>query len=432
MVSLKNTVSNTTNTPLSNIVAGSASQSNLLAAQVKPKDAKPLSEVKKRIISHQEEMLTPGGIIDPESGVAGINSMWYDLVGGFKHKSGVPKWLQESLFMSTPPSEDLGKRDEPLNFNKAKLDILNESFIKTPDEFKIGDYFTTKLSPEEQTLIQNARAVHWMNKSNEKVGLIGGASPEQVTEDFNQFFDDMFGQAQAQKPDVAMMYEDPTYVRPVDFESGTVTGATGSFNYNKYDSKIFKKSTWNLMEKDFKSFEFQTYEQAVKFDEFLQTIGATKPIRRIMRDNWTSGGMFTTLPRTALRTSEGIYDFGALAYKYTAGYVNAVLQSAFRADGNEYDVLFDKTVYDSEMGKLHANMSLSVQNAKAWMDKAPIITTQTETLNDFIKAQYIEKHGEEAYEKNKKDLILRPEQAGAIYQKGTNIKPINGKLVFLI
>ena len=139
MVSLKNTVSNTTNTPLSNIVAGSASQSNSLSAQVKPEDAKPLSEVKKRITSLQEEILTPGGVIDPESGVDGITSMWQDIVGGLRHKSGAPKWLQESWFTAIPPSEDLGTRDEPLNFNKTKLGILDESFMKPISEFKIVD-----------------------------------------------------------------------------------------------------------------------------------------------------------------------------------------------------------------------------------------------------------------------------------------------------
>ena len=417
MVSLKNTVSNTTNTPLSNIVAGSASQSNSLSAQVKPEDAKPLSEVKKRITSLQEEILTPGGVIDPESGVDGINSMWQDIVGGLSHKSGVPKWFQESWFTAIPPSEDLGTRDEPLNFNKTNLGILDESFMKPISEFKIGDYFAVQLSEEEQALVQNARAVHWMNKSNNKVGLIGGASPEEVTEEFNYFFKSMFQQAQAQMPDVAMMYEDPTYVRPVDLESGTATGATGSFNYYKYDNKRFKKAHWLLPSSVEESAEYRTYRRAVEFDEFLQTIGATTPIRKIMRDNWTSGGMVTTLFRTAHRTTEGLYDFGSLAFNYGSGYINAVLQSAFRGDGNEYDVLFDKTIYDSEIAKLHANMSLSVQNAKNWMDKAPILATQTEMLNDFIKAQYIEKNGEEAYEKNKEDLLLGPEQAGAIYKK---------------
>ena len=333
------------------------------------------------------------GPVDTFASTVG-NQLWG---GGWVGKSGYPKVMEGLFLQDISPEDSVAERDEPLN----KIDVLNEalSTVRKPDHIKIGNYLHP-LNAEEEKILEQVRFIN--------MGLTPtNVNPDEVWEKFYDIFNFAYAQGELKHDPLPLAYQ---------------SGVTGDFNEKRWNKKHWQGWFFGLGDKGLTPDYVIFREQAEQVD-FLKGIGIENlEVHKIFRDSWTSGDdLLQGVFRELSYIPEGLYDLTTLGALYGTGWANAKIKSAYYdKNSNGFDISFDPTVYQNEMNKVHANMANNIQRAKKWLDHVPFLDTQAERMNDFIRDKYLETHTAEEYEKNRNDLLLKPEQVAAIYRKSFN------------
>lgn len=387
------------NPPVSNIADNWQEQDWQLAADVSAGEAVNVKEEKRKALFKGDvkggsaafmmgnDYGLTGPLQDLESYV--LRGKYSPFAGGINRSGGIPRFVKEEWVYDKDPKKVTAEKDKPLDYNKEKLAILNAKLL-ADTTFKFGNY-EHQLNEEERQIVLQARAAH-KNLPN--------SDPDAINK-FNTLFNNNWDVAVAKKPDIEFFAQDPH---------------TGNFNYDKFNKVGVKKSFLGLLGPSLNTAEYRKFIETSNRDKVLYDVGVKNlDVRRIFRDHWGGGDMFTETLRMMSGTIEGLGDFAQFAAIMSGGYIKAVLDSAYRDNDNPFGISFDQTEFDASMETTRRNMATYIQdNKENWLN--PIfIDDQTTRLNDFIRDKYLETHSAEEYKENRADLLLQPEQVAALY-----------------